>query len=120
MLNMKLIQPSVLTLPLSQGDYTLDTDSCKDQNGCVLPQNRPTGTNRPIGYWSWSLNSVGKAYDMTHRECLAIVLALLLLWSYLNECVFTVRTDNDVLNWILSLAAPISKLTRWRLRLSNF
>lgn len=47
-LRTKLIVHPVLLLPGSQGDITVDTDACEKHIGCVLLQNQPDGTERPI------------------------------------------------------------------------
>lgn len=49
-----LISPPVLALPNNSGHLTLDTDACNVQVGCVLLQQQPDDTTKPIGYWSRS------------------------------------------------------------------
>ena len=87
-----LIAPPVLALPKAEGKYTVDTDACDLQVGCVLLQEQEDGTNRPVGYWSRTLTKPEKAYTVTERECLAVVWAVLLLRPYLEGARFTVRT----------------------------
>ena len=72
-LKSKLVNPPILALPRSEGKFTLDTDACDTQVGCVLLQDQPDGHARPIGYWSRKLTKAEQAYTTTERECLAIV-----------------------------------------------
>lgn len=115
-----LISPPVLALPRADGHYTLDTDACDVQVGCVLIQDQRDGPPRSIGYWSRKLTKPEQNYSTTEKECLAVVWAILLLRPYL-ECVhFTVRTDHSALRWILSLTESTGRLARWRLRLLQY
>jgi len=119
-LKMRLISPPVIALPRGTGKYTVDTDACDRQVGCVLLQEQLTGPDRPIGYWSRSLTSAEAAYDTTERECLAVVWAVTMLEPYLQGTRFTIRTDHEALRWILTMTDAKGKLERWRLRLSAF
>lgn len=114
----RLTQPPTLALPCRNGKYTVKTDACDRQVGCVLLQEHSYGTTRLVGYWSRSLNKAEKAYDTTHRECLAVVWAVLMLRYYLEGARFTIRTNHDALRWILNMADATGKLARWRLHLS--
>ena len=119
-LKSKLVNPPILALPRSEGKFTLDTDACDTQVGCVLLQDQPDGHARPIGYWSRKLTKAEQAYTTTERECLAIVWAVTLLRPYLDRTRFTVRTDHSALRWILNLTDSTGRLTRWRLRLLEY
>ena len=116
----KLVNPPILALPRHNYHYTLDTDACEDQVGCVLLQEQPNGDKLPIGYWSRSLTQAEKIYSTTERECLAIVWGILALRPYLDSSRFTLRTDHEPLRWILNIAEPSGRLARWRLRLAEF
>lgn len=70
--------PPVLALPRDEGKLTVDTDACDKQIGCVLLQEKPHGTTKRIGYWSRSFHYTERRYEMTHRECFAVVWYLLL------------------------------------------
>lgn len=59
-------------------------------------------------------------YDTTHRECIAIVRAVLLLRSYLDGARVTSRTDHDSFKWIPNLSDASGRLAQSRLRLSEF
>jgi len=115
-----MISPPVLALPRAGYPYTLDTDACDHQVGCVLMQEQEDGTLRPVGYWSRSLTKAEKNYSTTEKECLAIVWAVLALRPYLEGVRFTLRTDHSALRWILNLSDASGRLMRWRLRLADF
>lgn len=54
-LQKKLTSPPVLAVPQSQGNYTVDTDTCDRQVGGVLLQKQLDGHDKRIGYWSGPL-----------------------------------------------------------------
>ena len=119
-LKKKLASPPELALPQSGRTYIVDTDACDKQVGCVLLQEDENDVLHPIGYWSRTLTKPEKNYDATHRECLAIVWAVLVLRPYLEGTHFKVRTDHHSLRWIMNLANASGRLARWRLRLQEF
>lgn len=108
-LKSKLVEPPVLALPRGKGRYTVDTDACNEQVGCVLLQEQPDGVKRPIGYWPRTLTTAERAYGTTHRECLAVIWAVLILRPYLEGTRFTIRTDHDALRWILNMSDATGK-----------
>lgn len=69
---------------------------------------------------SRSLNKAEQENDTTHRACLAVVWAILLLTLYLEYSKFIIRTDDEVLPWILNMTDATGGLARWQLRLSEF
>lgn len=85
-----------------------------------LLQKQPDETDRPIIYWSCSLNDPKSTYNTTHTECLAVVWALLLLRLYLEGSLPTARTDHDALDWELNTTDCTVISARWRLRLFEF
>lgn len=52
----RLITPPVLALLRTNGKYTVDTDEFYRQIGCVLFQEQPDGTTKPVVYWLRSFN----------------------------------------------------------------
>lgn len=71
-LQQKFITQQVLPLPKSTGAYTLDTDACGLQVGCILLQQLPEEPDNPIGYWFRSLSDAECTYETTRKECLAV------------------------------------------------
>lgn len=75
----------------------MDMDACDKRIGCVLLQKQNDEADKPMGYYSDSLNRTECAYDMSDCRCLLVVGAVLPHVPYLEECWISVRTDHDVL-----------------------
>jgi RNase H-like domain found in reverse transcriptase/Reverse transcriptase (RNA-dependent DNA polymerase) len=116
----RLSNPSILSLPRAQGQYTLDTDALQDQIGCCLFQEQGEKPLKPIDYWSRSLAKAERNYSTTEKEFLAIAWAVIQLRPYLEGKRFIIRTDHHSLRWVLNLADAQGRLARWRLRLLKF
>lgn len=52
-----LVNPPVLNVPRRDRKFTVYTDACDKQVGCVLLQEKPDSTKTRIGYWSRSLKT---------------------------------------------------------------
>ena len=115
----RICSPPILALPVPNLPYVVDTDACAYGLGATLFQDH-NGTRKPIGFWSRSLTDAEKNYSATERECFAVVWALQTLRPYLLYEEFTVFTDHNSLNWLMNITEPSGRLTRWRLRLSEF
>lgn len=114
------MSPLVLILLRSEGRCTVGTDACDKQVHCVLLHQQPDGYDKPIGCCSQSLNAAETVYDTTHRECLAVVWAALIMRLYLEDLHFTIRIDHEALKRILNLVDASGKLPQWRPRVSKF
>lgn len=79
------------------------------RNLCVKVQEQPGGPSKAVEYWSRSQNKVEWAYETSHRECMAVVWAVLLR-PCLKESWFTSRTNHDALRWILNMMSVTEKL----------
>lgn len=89
-----LASPLTLALTRATGHCNLDIDAQDLQVRCVLPQQRPDRHDKPIGYWSVTLRNTEKKLATTHKECLSVVCAVLLLRPRLEENRVTVKTDH--------------------------
>lgn len=112
--------PPVLALPRLNGKFTINTDTCDTQVGCVLLQEKEDKVLKPISYGSRSLCDAEIMYDTNHKECLAVVQAVLLLRPYLERSHFGIRTDQQALRWTLDLKESNGRRAWWKLRLMEF
>lgn len=96
-LKRKLKSPAFLTLLRPQGQFVVRNDACDKQVGCVLLQELEFGKFRQIGYLSKTLNDVEKNYDSNREECLALVWANFMLYPYLKEGLYVVKTNHQSL-----------------------
>ena len=119
-LKQRMTSPPVLALPRHGKPYIVDTDASAYQLGCALLQEQDDETYKPVGYWSYSLNDTERNYSPTERECYSVVWSVTTLRPYIEGTKFTIRTDHDALRWLMTLTESTGRLTRWRLRLSEF
>lgn len=109
----------LLQYPDFNKPFILTTDASNFALGAVLSQGSP-GQDKPVAYASRSLNDTEQKYSATEKELLAIVWAVKHFRPYLYGKRFTIYSDHRALVWLYSLKEPNSKLTRWRLRLSEY
>ena len=60
----------------------------------VLAHRKSDGTERPIGYTSWSLSAAQRNYSHLEREALALVFGVQPFHSYLFGHCFELITDH--------------------------
>jgi len=116
----RLTWTPILALPRCGSLFNLYTDACAVQVGCTLLQNQPDKSILPVGYYSRGLIPAEQYYSTTDRECLAVVWACFLLRPYLEGQEFLLRTDHSSFRWLLNIDSAQGRVTRWRLRLSEF
>lgn len=80
------------------------------------------GRERVIGYYSRVLRDSEKNYDVTQKECLAVVWAVKKLRPYLYGREFVIKTDHAALKWLLNLPPKdhTGRLMRWALLLQDY
>lgn len=115
----KLRSPPILTLPKNSGQYTLPTDACDRQIGCVLLQieQRYNEAHRPLVtnfYWSRE-ESWHDAPQML--RCHLCCITTTLLSTSMPICP---RTNHHALRCIHNLADTSGKLALCRLRLLDY
>lgn len=114
-----LINDPILQYPDFNKEFVLTTDASKLAIGAVLSQG-PIGSDKPIAYASRTLNSSEINYSTIEKELLAIVWATKYFRPYLFGRKFKIVTDHRPLQWVMNIKEPNSRLTRWRLRLSEY
>lgn len=119
-LKKELITQPVLALPQLNGHYTIDTDACDSQVACVLLQEQEDKVLKLTGYWSCSFCDVETRYGTTHKERLAVVCSVLLVWRYLEKMQFIIRTSHQALQCIVDLKEQTGLLAHWRPQLMKF
>lgn len=65
------------------------------------------------------LNTEVKDYNAVHKDCMAVVWAVLVLLPYLNGHKLTIRTYRNGLECMFHFKDATRNLARWRLRLSG-
>ena len=78
------------------------------------------GAERVIYYASKTLSYAEQNYSTIERELLAIVFAVEKFRYNLMGNKFTIETDHNPLTYLNNLTLASSRLTRWRLKLSNY
>lgn len=114
-----LVNDPILQYPDFTKEFNLTTDASNLAIGAVLSQG-PIGTDKPIAYASRTLNTSEINYSTIEKELLAIVWATKYFRPYLFGRKFKIVTDHRPLQWVMNIKEPNSRLTRWRLRLSEY
>lgn len=114
-----LTNDPILQYPDFDKDFVLTTDASNYAIGAILSQGT-IGSDKPIAYASRTLNSSEINYSTIEKELLAIVWATKYFRPYLFGRKFKIVTDHKPLQWVMNLKEPNSRLTRWRLKLSEF
>ena len=97
------MQSPVLAFADYTKDFLLETDDSKEGLGAVLSQKQENGWFHPVAYGSWVLTTHEKNYHSTKLEFLALRWAITEHFKeYLLYQPFLVRTDNNLLTYIMS------------------
>jgi len=78
------------------------------------------GIERPIAFFSRVMGKSQRAYCATHRELLAVVMALQHFRHYLLGTKVILRTDHASLKWLNSFKLPEGILARWLETMQEF
>ena len=114
----KLCCEPLLQYPDFNKPFVVTTDASDFTLGAVLSQG-PIGRDLPISYASRTLQSAEVNYSTTEKELLAIVFAVKHFRPYLYGHKFILVTDHRPLIWLNNLKDPVSRLARWRIKLSD-
>ncbi|KAG5896017.1 hypothetical protein JTB14_007582 [Gonioctena quinquepunctata] len=113
-----LINAPVLSYPLPNGKFILDTDASNVGLGAVLSQIQE-GQEKVIGYFSKTLSKPERNYCVTRRELLAVVKGVEYFYKYVYGRRFLLRTDHAALKWLLQFKNPEGQVARWIERSKN-
>lgn len=105
----------ILRIPDFNRKFVLTTDASNVALGAVLSQD-----GHPISYISRTLNDHETNYSAIEKELLAIVWATKTFRHYLLGRHFEIASDHQPLSWLYRMKDPNSKLTRWRVKLSEY
>jgi len=114
-----LISSPVLSFPIEEEEFILDTDASNHGLGAVLSQ-KQEGKEKVIAYFSRVLNKSERNYCVTRRELLAIVSSIKSFHHYLYGRKFLIRTDHVSLRWLMSFKELEGQLARWLERLQQY
>ena len=89
-----LCQSPVLTYPMADGKFVLDTDASNTGTGGVLSQIQ-SGQKRVIAFGNNTLTKQQRRYCVTRREILAVITFLHQFRHYLLSRKFSLRTDHS-------------------------
>ena len=118
-LKARLQSAPVLSYPIPEGDFILDTDASGEGIGGVLSQIQD-GEERVLAYASRKLSKAERNYCVTRRELLAVVVYLKNFRQYLYGRKVTLRTDHAALRWLLNFKNPEGQLARWIQAISEY
>ncbi|XP_033221163.1 uncharacterized protein LOC117175565 [Belonocnema kinseyi] len=115
----KICTEPILQYPDFKKPFVLTTDASNDALGGVLSQGH-LGQDLPIAFASRTLQSADLNYSTIEKELLSIVFNVKHFRPYLFGQNFTLVTDHRPLVWLHGLKDPVSRLTRWRIKLSVY
>ena len=118
-LKKRLTSAPVLSLPLPEGEYILDTDASDHALGAVLQQ-RQGNEVKVIAYASRVLQPAELSYSTTRKELAGIIFGLKIYRHYLLITPFLLRTDHAALTSLLKSPEPVGQQARWLDLLAEF
>ena len=119
MLKDELCKELLLQRPASDKPFILTTDASGFAIGPILSQGE-IREDKPIAYASRSLNTHEVKYYTHNKGALAIVYFVTYFRHYLYGRKFKIVTDHKPLIWFQNSKDPCSRVTRWKLKLSEY
>ena len=103
---------------------TLACDASPVGIGCVLSQKTSSG-ERPVAFYSRTLNDTERRYSQTDREGLAVVAGVKNFHFYLAGKTFVIQTDHKPLLGLIGEKKPLPlmaspRVVRWALMLGSY
>lgn len=100
----RLTSLPTLFIPWLHGICTVDIEACDSQLGRIQLQKQHDEHHKLIRFLSKALTDADSDWDITHRECVAVVWAVLFLFSNLLGTHSTLKTYNEAPSRVLKLA----------------
>jgi predicted aspartyl protease len=116
----QLSERPILAYPDFNKPFCLATDASQVGIGAVLGQVDDKGRETAIHFASRSLSQAERNYSTIERELLAIIYAVDKFRYYLYGKKFKIITDHNPLVYLNNITLSSERLTRWRLRLSEY
>ena len=114
-----LIADPVLQFPDITKPFKLQTDASGVGVGAVLTQ-MFDGAEKPVAYYSATLNAHEQRYSIFEKELLAIIKGIAHFKHYLTGTHFVIETDHSALVFLKTCFRDSHRLARWWLYLSEF
>ena len=108
-LKQRLISAPVLSSPIDDGEYVLDTDASSTALGAVLHQ-RQSGQLHVIAYASRVLSKAEQNYNTTRRELLAVIFGFKQFRQFLLGRHFLLRIDHSASSYLRKTPEQWAKL----------
>ena len=103
LLKTKCVTTLVLAFADFEKPFLLETDTSSCGLGAVLSQKQDDDKYHPVAYASWELKGGEKKYHSSKLEFLALKWAMTDQFKeYLQYRLFTVRTDNNLLTYVMT------------------
>lgn len=110
----------VLSYPVKDAEYILDTDASHSAIGGILSQ-VVNGEEKVLEYGSRKLTRTEKNYCVTRKELLAVVHFCKQFRHYLVGRKFKIRTDHKALTWLVNWKEPnTAQYYKWISELEEF
>ena len=108
-----LTEAPILRRPDFDREFELHTDWSAQGLGAVLTQRDDEGNEYVVAYASRSCNKTERNYSSYHGECLAAVWAVSHFRYYLYGRKFTLITDHEPLEWLMTNEKLRGMHARW-------
>lgn len=108
----KLTSAPVLSYPMGEGQFILDTDASGHAIVAVISQVQGS-EEKVIAYVSRMLTESQMKYCTTHRELSAVVIFVKYFRLYLFGRQFKIRTDHASFIWLKRFKQPEGMVARW-------
>ncbi|XP_064389549.1 uncharacterized protein LOC135337548 [Halichondria panicea] len=115
-----LLKHPVLEVFDPNKQFLLQTDASERGLGAVLSQRDSEGQENPIAFASRKLQPRERNYATIEKECLAVVWALKIFYTYLYGRKIEVQTDHQPLAWLHKMQNANARLTRWALAIQPY